>query len=224
MGSSSPQERHTFVFADLAGFTALTEAHGDEEAAELAGQFCTRMRTVAPRFGGEVIKAIGDAVMIRCEMAGSAIDLALTIIDEEDARSQFPAVRIGMHTGPAVERDGDWYGATVNVAARVSAAAGGGEVVLTEATADQAGTIAEVELQRLGSTEFKNVSEAVSLYRAARSDERREDAVVDPVCRMTIADGHGAGTLSFEGKTFHFCSLACARQFTGDPERFSAKR
>lgn len=120
------------VIVDLAGFTALTKAHGDVQAADLATAFCTRMREIAPRFDAEVIKSIGDAVMLRCESADAALDLALEILDREDARSGFPGVRMGMHSGAATERKGDWFGASVNVAARVSALAAGGEIVLTD--------------------------------------------------------------------------------------------
>jgi len=216
--------QHTFIFADLAGFTALTEAHGDEQAADLATDFCRRMRESAPQFGGEVIKAIGDAVMIRCERAESAIELALTILDEEDARAEFPGVRVGMHSGTAIGREGDWFGASVNVAARVSAVAGGGEIVVTQATVDLAGELDEVELQRLGSREFKNVSGSVSLYSAFRRGAHRGSAEIDPVCRMTIAEGGGIGSLNFEGKVFHFCSMGCAQLFTASPEQYAPGR
>lgn len=212
------------MFADLAGFTALTEAHGDEHAAELATEFCRRMSDTAPGFGGEVVKSIGDAVMIRCERADSAIELALNILDEEDARSEFPGVRIGMHSGTAIERNGDWFGTSVNVAARVSTVAAGGEVVLTQETVALAGDLDDIELQRLGLREFKNVIEEVALYRASRRGEHRGPAEIDPVCRMTIAEGRGIGSLSFEGKAFHFCSMDCARQFTASPERYARSR
>jgi hypothetical protein len=72
--------------------------------------------------------------MLRTADAAAAIRLGLCIVHDVGARHGFPLVRVGMHTGPAVERGGDWFGATVNLAARVSAAAGGGEALLTEAT------------------------------------------------------------------------------------------
>ena len=56
---------HTFLFADLAGFTALTEAHGDEHAADLVAEFCSRVRALLPEHDAEEVKAIGDALMLR---------------------------------------------------------------------------------------------------------------------------------------------------------------
>ena len=60
-------DEHTFLFADLAGFTALTEAHGDEDAAKLAMEFCDSVRELPPDFGAEEVRTIGDAVMLRCD-------------------------------------------------------------------------------------------------------------------------------------------------------------
>ncbi len=111
----------TFLFADIAGYTALTEAHGDDEAAELARAFCRAVSDAAAARGGEVVKTIGDAVMVRHDLSAEAVALGLAAAHEVMAGHGFPAVRVGMHHGPAVERDGDWFGATVNLAARVAA-------------------------------------------------------------------------------------------------------
>jgi adenylate cyclase len=129
-----PAKDHTFLFADLAGFTALTEAMGDEEAADLAGEFCDAVHELAPRYSAEAIKTIGDALMLRGDDAGQAILLGLHVVNEIGGRHYWPTVRVGMHTGPAAERGGAWFGTTVNVATRVSGVAGRGEVLLTEAT------------------------------------------------------------------------------------------
>ena len=127
----SEDDEHTFLFADLSGFTALTEVHGDEEAAETAAGFFADARALLGEHDATEVKTLGDAMMIRCDSASGAIGLALLVVQEVGTRHGFPGVRVGLHTGPAVERDGDWFGATVNVAARVTAAATGGEVLVT---------------------------------------------------------------------------------------------
>lgn len=210
---------HTFVFADLAGFTALTEAHGDELAADLAADFCRRLAGMARDHGGEVIKNIGDAVMIRCEAAEAAVNLALGIVDEEQARPLSPTVRVGMHSGTAVEREGDWFGSTVNLAARVSGAARGQEVLLTEQTRALAVSLKDVDLELLGPREFRNVAEAVVVYRAQRVGRSGTGAVIDPVCRMAVSEDETVGSLRHGGVMYRFCSLACAARFAVDPER-----
>jgi adenylate cyclase len=73
----------------------------------------------------------------------------------------FPPVRVGMHTGPAVSRDGDWYGATVNVAARLCAAAGGGEVLVGESTLKAAGRMRKVRVADRRLHWLKNVTQPI---------------------------------------------------------------
>ena len=126
MAQRSELAVQTFLFADLSGFTALTEVHGDEQAADLAGGFCAAVRRLLADHRAHEVKTIGDALMLRAGDAAAAIRLSLRIVHDVGAQHGFPLVRVGMHTGPAVERERDWFGATVNLAARVSAAAAGG--------------------------------------------------------------------------------------------------
>ena len=216
MGSSAS----TFLFADLAGFTALTEAHGNEEAAEHATRFCEQVRELLPRHGAEEVKTIGDAVMVRVDDAADAICLGLAVIDVVRTLPGFPAVHVGMHTGEAVERQGDWFGAAVNLAARVAASAGGNEVLLSEATRDAAGELDEIDLERRGPQWMKNVAEPIVVHRALRSGDRQAAEMIDPVCRMRVDPAHAAGTLKHDGATYHFCSLECAAAFAAEPERY----
>jgi adenylate cyclase len=97
-------EFHTFVFADLAGSTALTEAHGDEQAADLVAEFSEAVRQPMADHRAEQVKTIGDAVMMRAQDAADAVRLALRVVNDIGARHGFPIIRAGMHTGPAVER------------------------------------------------------------------------------------------------------------------------
>ena len=213
---------HTFLFADMAGFTALTEEMGDEEAVEVAEGFFAGAREVLADHGATEVKTIGDALMIECGDAAPAIQLGVWLAVEIGVRHRYPSVRVGMHTGTAVRRGEDWFGATVNLAARVSGAAAGGEVLLTDATREAAGSIGGVELIEHGRHELRNVGDPVSLFRAVPVGTGREvdELPIDPVCRMAVDPDDAAGTLRHEGRTFHFCSMKCVRAFAKDPERY----
>jgi class 3 adenylate cyclase/YHS domain-containing protein len=213
---------HTFVFADLAGFTALTEAMGDEDAADLAEDFCAEVRALLPDHDADEIKTIGDAVMLRAAEAREAIVLGLRIVHDVGGRHFFPTVRVGMHTGGAVERGGDWFGATVNIAARVSGEAGGGETLLTDATRQAAGEVSGIQLHDRGKRTLKNVAEPMSLFAAIREGERSAGGLpIDPVCRMAVDPDHAAGRLVHEEVEYHFCSLECAGRFAASPGRYA---
>src|ERR687887_1886793 len=158
---------HTFLFTDLVGFTALTASHGDDRAADVALEFYERVRALLPSHHAHEVKTLGDALMLRAEDPADAIRLGLRIVDELEEVPGFPTVRVGMHCGPAVCRGTDWYGTTVNLAARLCSAAGGGEVLVSDATCRAAGRLRDVELGEPRLHWLKNVSEPV----AARSAE-----------------------------------------------------
>jgi adenylate cyclase len=200
----------------------MTEAMGDEPAAELAANFCERLESEAPDYGAEPIKRIGDAVMLRCDRAEDAIRFGLHITHEVGDRHYFPTVRVGMHTGAAIERGGDWYGSTVNLAARVSGEASGSEVLLTEATREAAGSVPGAELRERGRRALRNIAEPVLLYAARPEGDVSENRLpIDPVCRMAVNPERAAGTVIHEGARYHFCSLACLGRFAAAPARFA---
>ena len=213
---------HTFLFADLAGFTALTEAHGDEQAADLAERYFECVRSLLDEHRATEVKTIGDAIMLHCADPSTAICLGLAIVDTVDEEPRFPTVRVGMHTGEAVERNGDWFGSAVNTAARVSGAAADGEVLLSERTRAAAGPLEEIGFQRHGQVQLKNLPEPTLIHRALRAGASREELPIDPVCRMTIAERSAAGRLVHDGVEYHFCSLACAAKFAENPDAYVA--
>ena len=223
MAQRSEPAVQTFLFADLSGFTALTEAHGDKQAADLVGGFCVAVRRLLVAHQAQEVKTIGDALMLRTGDAGAAIRLGLCIVHDVGAQHGFPLVRVGMHTGPVVERGGDWFGATVNLAARLSAAASGGDALLTAATRAAAGEVEGVELRERGRWVFRNVTEPVQVYAAVRQGARSSAGLpIDPVCRMAVDPWHSAGRLTHEGVEYCFCSLGCAGAFAQHPATYTA--
>ena len=160
---------HTFLFADLVGYTALSIEQGDEQAADVATRFQREVRALAARHGATVVKSLGDGAMVRADDAGDAVRLGLELANGLDG---LPPVRVGVNTGPAVERDGDFFGSAVNLAARLSQAARGGEVLLTEATraaARRRGT----QLEERGARTFRNARDPVVVYAASEQPPLR---------------------------------------------------
>jgi adenylate cyclase len=213
----------TFAFADIAGFTALTEAHGDEAAFALIADFIKAVKTELPAVRGEHVKTIGDALMLRIPDPGDAIVLGLRIANELMLDHGAPAVRVGLHHGPAVESEGDYFGASVNLAARVSALASGGEVLVTGSTAALVPEVEGVFYESRGRQALKNIAEPVEIFAAVPMGSSTEGPLpVDPVCRMVVDPERAAGRLIHDGEAYFFCSLACAGTFARQPERYSA--
>lgn len=210
---------HTFAFADLAGFTALTEAHGDERAATAASDFYAEVAQRLPQDSAEIVKPLGDAAMLRFDSALDAVDSCIAIAESALRSHGSLIVRIGVHRGPAVERDGDWFGAAVNVAARIAAAARGGEVLISSTVLDELPAERATDWENIGIRSFKNVSEPRRLY-AMRVGAAETELPFDPVCHMSVDPTRAAGRLTYEGETYYFCSLRCAAKFAANPAAF----
>ena len=211
----------TFLFADIAGFTALTEAHGDEHALQLVDEFARAVQAELPGVGGEHVKTVGDALMLRVPEPGDAVRLGLWITRKAMGGHQAPSVRVGCNHGSAVERGGDYFGATINVAARVSALAGGGEVLVTGPTAALAPDLEGVLYESRGRQVLRNVAEPVEILAVVRVDENTDRLPVDPVCQIAVDPEHAVGCLLVDDKAHYFCSLTCAAAFAQHPERYA---
>jgi class 3 adenylate cyclase len=157
----------TFVFADMAGYTALTDQRGDEAAAALAREFRRRMCQLARDHGATQVKSMGDGVMIWAPDASRAISLAADTVRTIGTRQDMLPVRVGVHTGPAVMRGCDWYGTAVNVAARLAAAAEPNEALVSDATHLAAEANLEVALRRPRELTLKGVSDRVAAWPVA---------------------------------------------------------
>lgn len=225
MPESTGPQTHTFLFADLAGYTALTEAHGDDQAAEVAGDFCRSVRALLESHDATEVKSIGDAVMLHAEDPAAAVHIACHIVDEIGARHAFPTVRVGVHTGAAVERDGDWFGGAVNVAARIVGVAEEREVLVTAATrAAAAERLPDLEFLPAGARRLKNVAEPVEVFRAVPLGAGAAVGLpTDPVCRMVVDPAQAAATVDSGGVKYQFCSERCRDAFVHNPSLYTGR-
>jgi adenylate cyclase len=153
-------------FVDLTGFTRLTEQRGDEVAAQVAGALAALVNDISRRRGGRPVRWLGDGGMFHFREPGAAVTAGLDMVERAPAGG-LPPAHIGIHTGAVVAQDGDVYGMTVNLAARISSYAQAGQVVVSEQTAARSAD-AGVAFQALGPVELKGVAQPLPLYRAFR--------------------------------------------------------
>ena len=208
---------HTFVFADLAGYSALTEAHGDEEAADAAAGFFEIVRSLLAEHGAEEVKVIGDAVLLRSPDAAPAAGLAERIVCDHGTRHRALGVRVGMHTGTAVRRGDDWFGSAVNIAARIADMARAGEILCSAATREALGPA--VPLLARGERMLRNLVEPVAVYEFVLAQSARR-LPVDPVCRMGVDPIRAVARREHAGSDYYFCSERCVQAFDRDREAY----
>ena len=118
------------AFVDLAGFTELTTQAGDDAAASVALRFSGLASSIAGRHRGRLVKALGDGVLLTFPDATSAVEGCLELLESLPGAG-LPAGHAGVHAGPIIERDGDVFGRTVNLAARVGDMAPAGMLFVT---------------------------------------------------------------------------------------------
>jgi adenylate cyclase len=155
-------------FLDLAGYTRLTEERGDEAAAELAGRLSRLVQRTSARHGGKPVKWLGDGVMFHFREAGPGVVAALEMV--EGAReANLPPAHVGLHAGPVLFQEGDYFGRTVNIASRIADYARQGEVLVSDDVVAEAAETVGVQFEPIGAVELKGMTEAVSLHVARRA-------------------------------------------------------
>jgi adenylate cyclase len=152
--------RVAIAFADLAGYTRLTEELGDEEAVGAVERFVEQVELSLPD-EARIIKTIGDEVMVVGSDAAALLDWAVAF---QESVTERPLPRIGIHYGETLYRDGDYYGREVNQASRVAARAAGGEVLATRPVVDQAH--AGLAFERIGEVRLKGFADTTELFLA----------------------------------------------------------
>jgi adenylate cyclase len=216
---TAPELESTFAFVDLAGFTAVTEAHGDRQAVALLHAFRGRVEGVLGP-DDEMVKTIGDAVMLRFTTTGAAVIALRALLAREIAAPEAVLLpRAGAHHGRAVSIEGDYYGAAVNLASRVAGHAKAGQLLVTGEIAHAAQHLGAV-ITHAGTRALRNITEPIDLW-DVRLDAGDVDTTIDIVCKMRVSTTDAnAITLEWDGRRHHFCSLPCISRFAASPSTY----
>jgi adenylate cyclase len=154
-------------FLDLSGYTRFTEERGDEAAADMAGVLGKLVQRNSHVRGGRPVKWLGDGVMVYFREPGAAVLFGLEMLENIPA-AELPPAHVGIDAGPVIFQDGDYFGRTVNMAARIAAYAGPGQVLVTNEVLSVTNA-PEVAFVEIGSVELKGVSGPVRLHEARRN-------------------------------------------------------
>jgi adenylate cyclase len=155
-------------FLDLTGYTLLTEQRGDEAAAAVAALVGTLVQRGSHARGGRPVKWLGDGVMVFFKEPSAVVSFALETRNEIEAADLLPA-HVGITAGPVVFQDGDYFGRTVNLAARIAGHAKAGQVLVTDEVV-QLTTDPRIAFTEVGSVSLKGVSQPVRLHEAHLAD------------------------------------------------------
>jgi adenylate cyclase len=158
--------RVAIAFADLAGYTRLTEEEGELTAVDAVERFVEAVEVTLPD-EARIIKTIGDEVMIIGSDVSTLTDWAVGF---QSMQTERPLPRIAVHWGVALYRDGDYYGRDINIASRVAARSAGGEVLVTRQVVDSV-TAPHLEFERIGEVRLKGFTESTEVFIARQKAE-----------------------------------------------------
>ena len=219
MAADNGDTRHPSVaiFADLAGFTALTEAHGDVAATRLLEDFYSTIRRISSYFQIREVKTIGDAFLLCAHEATEAMAFSLAAMQRINEREGSLALRVGMHAGEMIELDGDIYGRTVNLASRVMNEAREDEILVTSDVLTHGEPPHNVEVVKLGARRLRGIAAPVEIF--SLRPAATASWVLDPVCQMKL-DPATALTAFVGRESFCFCSEECLQTFAANPSDY----
>jgi class 3 adenylate cyclase len=161
-----PRQPPAIAFLDLTGYTALAEERGDEAAAAVASDLAAVVQGTAQAHGGRPVKWLGDGVMFHYSDPAGAVIGGVELVEATEQAISVRA-RIGISAGPVIVQEGDYFGRTVNIAARIADYASAGEVLVSE----EARRCAEAEgldFELVGDVDLRGVSRPVRLHKAVR--------------------------------------------------------
>lgn len=208
------------LVADLSGYTALTEAHGNISAAKVVNRY-TEIAKESLYEGTSLLERVGDEILIAGNDAAGIIKTALKLVRKIEAEPFFPTVHAGIHAGKVLEQEGHYFGSALNIASRVASHARSCQILCTKVVADMAGEMEDIKYGAIGEVNFKNIFEPVALFEIITDCRKLEINVVDPVCRMLVSPESAPAQLVFKGNNYYFCSFECAKKFTNRPDLFA---
>lgn len=215
------QIRRAIMFVDLASFTPLAEAMGDLRAAQVLERFAVLVRRAVQRCHGRIVKQIGDGFMIVFPECFSAVSCGLELEQRASNEPQFPAIRIGLHYGPLLYREGDYVGSNVNIAARLADEAQRHQFLVTAEVRARAKHYEGVEWVRIGKRRLKGLTTEVEIFAARAAEPGETERVRDPVCGMEMGALEVTARLSLDGRDYSFCSDECLRRFVKSPKSYA---
>lgn len=211
---TSPSASAAVAFIDLAGFSAITDVYGDESALAMLEIFEGKVREALSDYEPP-IKWIGDEAMLSFPDPEGAIRALGALLHACRNDPRLPLTRTGLNHGPVIRRDGDLFGSTVNIAARISELASPGQLLATRPVADAAGRCG-ILVKNLGQTALRSLTGEVDLFEIELAPAP-DPAWIDPVCKMH-APYASYRRAKQEGPWF--CSPRCEEAYRKSPQTY----
>lgn len=210
--------KKSFLIADLAGYTSLTETHGNISAVNLISRY-VEIVNMSLKDKTYLTERVGDELLIISDSPINLLETALELVQNIDKEPEFLSVHIGIHTGDVIEHNGKYYGSALNLCSRISSYSQGGQILCSRDVVEEVANMESYQFKKIGDIRFKNVSKLVSLYELS-SDLPQKNISIDPVCKMQVDHFNPPAKTPYKNKTYYFCSFECLEKFIKNPNQY----
>ncbi|HEV7329469.1 MAG TPA: adenylate/guanylate cyclase domain-containing protein [Flavisolibacter sp.] len=203
------EKRVGILMADLSGYTAMTEVHGDRTAMHVID---TYLQIAQRSLVGESIlfERVGDQIVIISEFADDLANTALELLQNTKAESHFLSIHAGLHYGTVLENKGHFFGSTINLAARLATRAKENKILCSQDFIDALCTPDSFKMVPQGMIRFKNVRESKAIFELHPNlPAQPVNLAIDPVCHMHVDIDKNAVRLQSDEGELYFCSDEC---------------
>lgn len=201
------EQELSILIADLSGYTALTEAHGSETAADLIDEYLSH---VDESLVGDCYlhERVGDEVMIISASADNLAATAALLLNNICEKAHFLQLHGGLHTGTLLKRNNSFFGSSLNLASRIASKAAPGTFLCSDVFLNALSEKYKPSFTPKGRHSFKNVKDEIDLFEFLSQGE--EKFFIDPVCRMMVKD---TGIPHPTNSEVFFCSVECLNAY-----------
>lgn len=216
-GRPSMEKEIAILMADLTGYTAMTDVHGGASAAKMVSKY---MEIIDAAIHGDtkVIQRIGDQVVMIAEESHDVLETAKELNRLTQEEHHFLSIHAGLHFGKILIENGNLFGSTINIAARIMNVACRGQILCSSIFTDQLPLDSKQFFRSIGIHKLKNLMTHVELFELINA--AGSEVHIDPVCHMHIDSTKQSLSSSYQGITHHFCSEQCKALFLEAPGRF----
>ncbi|WP_409717926.1 adenylate/guanylate cyclase domain-containing protein [Pseudorhodoplanes sp.] len=207
----------TVAFVDLAGFSAITDVYGDEEAIRIIELF-EELVSEALSSHGAPLKWIGDEAMLAFSSPDLALEMLGRLLASCRSESRLPLTRCGVSHGRVIRRSNDVFGSTVNIASRVTALAGPGQLLATQSIADIA-RAKQIVTSEIGNIALRSVTSEIPIF-SLELAPAPDPSWIDPVCKMHPP--YRGFKLEPREEPW-FCSASCAEAYSKSPKTYAMR-
>jgi class 3 adenylate cyclase len=208
----------SFIIADLAGYTSLTEVHGDLSAADIISRYIEIVKE-SLKDNTTLVDKIGDEILITSSNTDSLLKTAIDLFDRTENEPDFPSIHIGLHAGKVIKRAGKYFGHTLNLTSRICSYSRAGQILCSQEIIKVVENTGNYNFLKIGDVQFKNVTKSVAVYEIIMKLNRKKLSI-DSVCKMQVDIDNPPAKIPYKEKTYFFCSYECSKKFINNPEDF----